>query len=56
MDQVWLSNVKSSKMQSELRENVTAWRWELELKTVKKTARVRPLFTFEAVAGSTSRP
>jgi Tfp pilus assembly protein FimT len=51
VNRVWLSNVKSSQMQSDSRRDVTAWRWELELKTVKKTARWRPLFTFETVAG-----
>jgi Tfp pilus assembly protein FimT len=50
---VWLANVKSSQMQSDLRRGVAAWRWELELKTVKRTARWRPLFTFETVAGDT---
>ena len=50
-NEVWLANVKSSQMQSDLRRNVAAWRWELELKTVRKTARWRPLFTFETVAG-----
>ncbi|MGD0813594.1 MAG: prepilin-type N-terminal cleavage/methylation domain-containing protein [Verrucomicrobiota bacterium] len=49
---VWLPNVKSSRMQSDSRGKIAAWRWELELKTVKKTARYRPLFTFETVAGS----
>jgi hypothetical protein len=39
-------------MQSDSRGKIAAWRWELELKTVKKTARYRPLFTFETVAGS----
>jgi len=51
VDRVWLSNVKSSRMQSDPRQDIDAWRWELELKTVKKTARWRPLFTFETVAG-----
>jgi Tfp pilus assembly protein FimT len=51
VNRVWLSNVKSSQMQSDSRQDVAAWRWELELKTVKKTARWRPLFTFETVAG-----
>jgi Tfp pilus assembly protein FimT len=51
VNEVWLPNVKSSQMQSDLRRNVTAWRWELELKTVGKTAQFRPLFTFETVAG-----
>jgi hypothetical protein len=49
---VWLANVKSSKMQSDTRQNVAAWRWELELKSARKTARWRPLFTFETVPGS----
>jgi hypothetical protein len=48
---VWLSNVKSSRMQSDARRDVTAWRWELELKTVRKTALFRPFFTFETVSG-----
>ena len=47
----WLANVKSSQMQRELRGGVTAWRWELELKSVKREARLRPLFTFESAAG-----
>ena len=51
IDRLWLSNVKSSRMQSDARQDVAAWRWELELKSVKKTARWRPLFTFETVAG-----
>ncbi len=51
VNEVWLPNVESSQMQSDLRRNVTAWRWELELKTVRKTTQWRPLFTFETVAG-----
>lgn len=50
-EHVLLSNVKVSHMQSEARHNVLVWRWELELKTVKKSAQFRPLFTFETVAG-----
>ena len=49
--QVWLSNVQSSQMQSDPRQDVPAWRWELELKTVKREKLFRPLFTFETVAG-----
>lgn len=49
---LWLSGVKSSQMQSDARGAVAAWRWELELKSVRKEARVRPLFTFECVAGT----
>jgi hypothetical protein len=47
-----LSNVQSSQMQSNPRQRVTAWIWELELKPTRKDAKVRPLFTFETVAGS----
>ena len=45
-----LSNIQSSQMQSNPRQRVAAWTWELELKPTRKGARVRPLFTFEAVA------
>jgi hypothetical protein len=48
-----LPNVKASTMQSDPREYITAWRWELELqpRTIGsvKPGRVRPLFTFIAV-------
>jgi type II secretory pathway component PulJ len=52
--------VKSSSMQSDPRQNVTAWRWELELKPRSRPAardgRIRPLFTFIAVpSGSLTR-
>jgi len=49
---LWLSNVKSSQMQSEARGGVAAWHWELELKSARKEARLRPLFTFECAAGN----
>ena len=49
-----LPNVKSSTMTADPREHVTAWRWELELQPRTqgsvKPGRVRPLFTFIAVA------
>jgi prepilin-type N-terminal cleavage/methylation domain-containing protein len=45
------TNIQSSQMQSEQRQRVQAWTWELELKPTRKDARVRPLFTFESVAG-----
>jgi hypothetical protein len=47
-----LTKVKSSQMESDKREHVTAWRWEVELVAGRKNAKVRPLFTFEAVAGN----
>ena len=53
-----LANVRSSAMQSDPREKVAAWRWELELqpraKASVKASRVRPLFTFIAVAEGSS--
>lgn len=45
-----LASVKSSTMHEETRDQVTAWRWELELQPrSKKPVSVRPLFTFLAV-------
>jgi hypothetical protein len=45
-----LDNVKISVMRPDPRRQVTAWRWELELETRRKTTtRIRPLFTFVAV-------
>ena len=53
-----LPNVKSSTMQPDPREYVTAWRWELELEPRTtgsvKPGRVRPLFTFIAVSQRTT--
>jgi Tfp pilus assembly protein FimT len=46
-----LSNIQSSQMQSDQRQRVQAWTWELELKPTRKDAKVRPRFTFETVAG-----
>jgi Tfp pilus assembly protein FimT len=46
-----LANVKGSHMLADKRDLVTAWRWELELQPAQKKARLRPLFTFEAVPG-----
>lgn len=45
-----LPNVKASAMQADPRGEVSAWRWELELRPrSKKPARMTPLFTFLAV-------
>lgn len=51
-----LTKVKSSRMQLNSRQHLTAWRWELELQPDRKKARLRPLFSFEAVPGSTLVP
>jgi hypothetical protein len=45
-----LDGVKGSRMLMEARGEVTAWRWELELRTRQKVVRLRPLFTFIAAA------
>ena len=47
-----LRGVKSSTMQLETRQRVTAWRWELELASGQKQVLMRPLFTFQAVTGA----
>ena len=51
-----LAKVQSSQMTSDPRTHVTAWRWELELQASRKTARVRPLFTFLAVPEAGTPP
>ena len=51
-----LPNVKSSRMEPDPRQHVTAWRWELELQGRQKVARVKPLFTFQAVPAFRSKP
>ena len=48
---VILPRVAHSQMQPEPRTHVTGWRWELELKTTREPAPLRPLFTFTAVPG-----
>jgi prepilin-type N-terminal cleavage/methylation domain-containing protein len=53
---VVLPNVKSSQVEIDKRDQVTAWRWELELQSQRKNAKVRPLFTFEAVPANPSVP
>lgn len=49
---LFLAAVKSSAMQPDARKQVTAWRWEVELKTKRTNATVRPLFTFLAAPGT----
>ncbi len=50
----WLPNVKASHMQATPSSGVAGWRWELELNPGKTKTKMRPLFTFEAVAGPTT--
>ena len=49
-------NVLSSTMEADARKEVTAWRWELELKPRSKVRRMLPLFTFVAVPQKETRP
>ena len=52
-----LKDVKTSTMQADRRSAVTAWRWELELRTRSTNPnRTRPLFTFIAVPGGDVTP
>jgi hypothetical protein len=49
-----LPKVKRSRMETDNRSRVKAWRWEVELSPVRAKARLRPLFTFEAVPPAAS--
>ena len=53
---VVLPKVKSSQMEIDKRDPVTAWRWEVELASQRRDGKVRPLFTFEVVPGHSSTP
>lgn len=53
---VVLPKIKSSQMQIDKRDQVTAWRWDVELESQRKNARVHPLFSFEVVPGNSSTP
>ena len=58
-DGMWhvvLPKVKKSQMEIDKRDQVTAWRWEVELDSQRKNAKVRPLFTFEVVPGNSTAP
>lgn len=48
---VLLPRVAQSRMAPESRAHVTGWRWELELKSLREPAPLRPLFTFTAAPG-----
>ena len=49
-----LTNVSDSQMRQEQQHGVAAMRWEIELRPLRKPARVQPLFTFTAVQESTA--
>jgi len=48
--------LKSSKMEADVRRQITAWKWEVELVTRRKNASILPLFTFEAVPQPQKHP
>jgi len=51
VDGVWtvvLPRVQQSEMIRDSRAQVTAWRWELELRSYRREVMIRPLFTFTA--------
>lgn len=54
--QPFLRNVKATRFVEEPRQRVTSWRWEVELATGRRPVRVRPLFTFTAVALNSTTP
>jgi hypothetical protein len=47
--EVALKDVKAAQVFVEAREHASGWRWEVELERRRRTAHVRPLFTFLAV-------
>ena len=58
-DYVWklfLADVRTSRMEPDARGKVTAWTWEVELKSRKRLVRVPPLFSFTSVAGTQTKP
>ena len=48
--------VPVSQMKPFTEDGVTAWRWEIELKSTYKKVRIRPEFTFTAVPGTEVMP
>ena len=51
-----LTNLNQCEMKLEQHSGVAAWRCELELRPLRKPARVQPLFTFTAVPEKLSAP
>jgi Tfp pilus assembly protein PilE len=49
----FLPGVKSSRMETDARREVTAWSWKVELLARGAPERFRPFFTFEAVPSGT---
>ena len=54
--EVVLPNVKVSGFFQESRLHVSGWRWELELQGKQEVSRVKPMFSFLAVASKGAKP
>lgn len=58
-NQTWqpvLARVKSSRIETDARTHVVAWRWEVELQLKDPRKQTKPLFTFLAVAPKETKP
>ncbi len=51
-----LPAVAASMMRAEPRRQITSWHWDVELKGRQKVARLRPVFSFEAVNATAGKP
>lgn len=47
--QVILKNLLASRMFSDHQSSLVTWRWEIELRNDREKAKIRPLFSFQAV-------
>ena len=54
--EVVLPNVKTSGFFRDSRQHVVGWRWELELQGKQEVSRVKPMFSFLAVAPREVKP
>jgi len=57
VDRNWakvLSGLRATSFQASGRAGLAAWRWELEVRSPLQRVRLRPLFSFQAVAGGAS--
>ena len=54
--EVVLANVRVSGFFRDSRKHVAGWRWELELQGKEEVSRVKPMFSFLAVASKEAKP
>ena len=55
-ERLMFERVKQGRFIADQRDDLTAWRWEVELKPGKKEPRVKPWFTFLAVPTQEKKP